>query len=299
VALGTGLVVTSRATSLGIALAAYGLGVGIGVACAYVPMVALVGAWFERRRTLALGVAVAGIGIGTLMNPPATAALIEKAGWRDSYLVLAAIGVGALALCALAVAPAPEGERAVAASLRHALRDSQYRRLYAATALLGVPLFVPFVYLPSYAEQRGVDPVLAAGLIGAIGTASVAGRLALGAVAGPLGLLRVFRGCFLAMALSFALWLVAGGSYPVLLLFAIVLGVGYGGYVALAPAVVAERFGVERLGALLGVLYTSAGIGTAVGAPAAGAIIDVGGYTPAITASLAIGLASFVVVAAH
>ena len=149
--------------------------------------------------------------------------------------------------------------------------------MYVATALLGVPLFVPFVYLPSYAEERGVDPVLAAGLIGAIGTASVAGRLALGAIAGPLGLARVFHGCFLAMGLSFALWLVAGGSYAVLLLFAIVLGVGYGGYVALAPAVVAERFGVERLGALLGVLYTSAGIGTAVGAPAAGAIIDAGG----------------------
>ena len=174
-----------------------------------------------------------------------------------------------------------------------------YRRLYLATALLGVPLFVPFVYLPSYAEERGVDPVLAAGLIGAIGTASVAGRIALGAIAGPFGLARVFLGCFLAMGLSFALWLVAGGSYAMLLLFAVVLGVGYGGYVALAPAVVAERFGVERLGALLGVLYTSAGIGTAVGAPAAGAIIDAGGYTPAIVASLAIGLASFAVAAAR
>ena len=86
----------------------------------------------------------------------------------------------------------------------------QYRRLYLATALLGIPLFVPFVYLPSYAEERGVDPVLAAGLVGAIGTASVVGRLALGALAVPLGLLRVFRGCFLAIALSFALWWVAG-----------------------------------------------------------------------------------------
>jgi MFS family permease len=295
VAMGAGLVVTAGADSLGVALAAYGLGVGIGVACAYVPMVALVGAWFERRRTLALGVAVAGIGLGTLTIPPATAALIEATGWRDSYLVLAAIGVGVLALCALAAARPPVPERPVNASLGHALRDSGYRRLYVATALLGVPLFVPFVYLPSYAEERGVDPVLAAGLIGAIGTASVAGRLALGALAGPLGLQRVFRGCFLAMGLSFALWLVAGGSYVVLLAFAFVLGVGYGGYVALAPAVVAERFGVERLGALLGVLYTSAGIGTAVGAPAAGAIIDAGGYTPAIWASLAIGLASFAV----
>ena len=75
------------------------------------------------------------------------------------------------------------------------------------------------------------------------------------------------------------------------------LGVGYGGFVALAPAVVAERFGVERLGALLGVLYTSAGLGSAVGPPAAGAVIDAGGYAPAIAASLAIGLAAFAVVA--
>ena len=73
-AFGLGLVATARAGSIGVALLAYGLGVGIGVACAYVPMVALVGAWFERRRTLALGVAVAGIGVGTLAIPPATAA---------------------------------------------------------------------------------------------------------------------------------------------------------------------------------------------------------------------------------
>ena len=294
-ALGLGLVVTARAGSLGVALAAYGVGVGVGVACAYVPMVALVGAWFERRRTLALGVAVAGIGIGTLVIPPVTAALIEAIGWRDSYLVLAAVGVAALGLCALGAAPAPAGGGAAGSSLADALRDRQYRLLYLATALLGIPLFVPFVYLPSYAEERGVDPVLAAGLVGAIGTASVVGRLALGALAAPLGLLRVFRGCFIAIALSFVLWWAAGASYPVLLAFAVVLGVGYGGYVALAPAVVAARFGVERLGALLGVLYTSAAVGSAVGPPAAGAVIDAGGYEPAIAASLAIGLAASLV----
>jgi MFS family permease len=91
-AFGIGLVVTANAGSLAVALVAYGLGVGIGVACAYVPMVALVSGWFELRRTLALGVAVAGIGLGTLIVPPATAALIEAAGWRDAYLVLGAGG---------------------------------------------------------------------------------------------------------------------------------------------------------------------------------------------------------------
>jgi MFS family permease len=295
-AMALGLVVTARAGSLAVALVAYGLGVGIAVACAYVPMVALVGAWFERRRTLALGVAVAGIGIGTLSIPPATAALIEAIGWRDSYLVLAAVGVATLVACAFATAPAPRGQGGGSARLGEALRDPGYRWLYLSFVLLSVSLFVPFVHLPSYAEERGIDPVPAAGLIGAIGIASVVGRLALGAIAGGGGLLRVFQGCYAAMAASFALWWVAGSSYAAMLAFAAVLGIGYGGFVALAPAVVAGRFGVANLGALLGVLYTGAGIGSAVGPPAAGAVIDAGGYTPAIAASLAIGLASFAVV---
>ena len=36
---------------------------------------------------------------------------------------------------------------------------------------------------------------------------------------------------------AFLLWLVAGGSYPLLVLFAVSLGVGYGGFVVLSPEV--------------------------------------------------------------
>jgi MFS family permease len=60
-----GLYATSRVDSLWLGYLTYGLGVGIGVACGYIPMVAAVGQWFERGRTAALGVAVAGIGMGT------------------------------------------------------------------------------------------------------------------------------------------------------------------------------------------------------------------------------------------
>ena len=295
-AFGLGLVATARAGSLPVALLAYGLGVGIGVACAYVPMVALVGGWFERRRTLALGVAVAGIGLGTLIVPPATAALIEAAGWRDAYLVQGLAGACVLAVCALLVAPAPPAPAGTGTSVGEATRDRSYRWIYLSAVLVSVALFVPFVHLPAYAQERGIDPVPAAGLIGAIGVASVAGLLALGALAGGDGLLRVFQGCYAAMGLSFVLWAVAGSSYAVMLAFAAVLGVGYGGFVALAPAVVAVRFGVANLGALLGVLYTGPGLGSAIGPPLAGAIIDAGGYGPAIAGSLLIGLASFAAV---
>ncbi|GAB3359778.1 MFS transporter [Modestobacter lapidis] len=296
VALGAGLTATSQAGELWIGLVTYGLGVGIGVACAYVPMVAVVSGWFERRRTLAIGVAVTGIGLGTLTVAPLAAALIGELGWRTTHLLFGLVGAAVLVVCALVVARPPLRTGPAALTLGEAVRNRDYRRLYLAMGLMAVALFVPFVHLPGYAEGVGVDEVAAAALVGVIGAASIAGRLVLAALAARAGPLRAFQGCILTMGASFALWGVADG-YGLLLAFAVVLGVGYGGFVAIGPAVVAERFGTTRLGGLLGVLYTSTGIGSAFGAPLAGASVDASGsYGPAIAGCLALGLAAYLTV---
>ena len=78
----------SAARSLVEVYAAYGLGVGLGVGCAYVPAVGAVQRWFVRRRGFASGLAVSGIGVGTLVMPPLASLLIDDLGWRDAYLVL-------------------------------------------------------------------------------------------------------------------------------------------------------------------------------------------------------------------
>jgi MFS family permease len=76
--------------------------------------------------------------------------------------------------------------------------------------------------------------------------------------------------------------------------FAAVLGVGYGGFVALSPVVLADLFGVERLGGLLGVLLTANGIGSALGPPAVGFVVDAtGSYDVAIIALALLGLAVY------
>src|SRR5450756_1344948 len=83
----SGLLLTSRVHTLWAGYLTYGIGVGIGVACGYVPMVAVVGGRFERRRTFALGLAVAGIGTGTLVGGPLAGALISRYGWRTTYVI--------------------------------------------------------------------------------------------------------------------------------------------------------------------------------------------------------------------
>ena len=295
-AMGLGLLLTSRATSLWHAYLGHGLGVGLGVACSYVPLVAVVGGWFSRRRTLAVGIAVSGIGLGTLLVAPLAADLIDRTGWRDAYLVLAAVSTAALVGCALLVRAAPGATSGEAAPLLPRLRTPTYVRLYVAGLLLSVVLFVPFVHLPAYAASRGAGDVAAATLVGVIGAASIAGRLALGAAAARTGVLRTYQGCFVLMSGSFLLWLGEPG-YLRLAVFAVLLGVGYGGFVALGPALVAELFGLRGLGGLLGVLYTSAAVGSAVGPPAAGAVIgSTGAYLPVVVAALALGTLATAVV---
>jgi MFS family permease len=288
VALGLGLLVMSRAQTLWHAYLGHGLGVGLAVACSYVPLVAVVGGWFERQRALAVGIAVSGIGLGTLVGAPVAAALIEAVGWREAYLLMGAFGVAVLLGCAALVTAAAPAGGTVAVPLLPRLRNRAYARLYLAGLLLSIPLFVPFVHLPAYAEGEGVGPVAAATLVGLIGAASVVGRLALGAVAVRTGALRGYQFCFALMAGSFVLWLGSPG-YPRLAVFAMLLGVGYGGFVALGPPLVAELFGVHGLGGLLGVLYTSAALGSAIGPPAAGALVSVSdGYSSTVTAAVVV-----------
>ncbi|MET0326854.1 MAG: MFS transporter [Ilumatobacteraceae bacterium] len=290
--LGLALVATSRVESIWVGYVTYGLGVGIAVACAYVPMVAAVGAWFVRRRTTALGVAVAGIGVGTLVLAPLSERLIDRYGWRTSYVVLGIGGAAALLLASLGAHRPPRQAEQVPPPMRQIVRQRGFVILYAATLLMSTALFVPFVFIKSYATDEGIDAGAAATLVGIIGASSVVGRLGLGGLGGRFGATRLMQASFVILAASFLIWLAAGSSYPMLVLFTLVMGVAYGGFIALAPAVAAGLFGTVGLGAILGTLYTAAAIGGLIGPPVVGEIIDQVSYEAGIVVAMVLTGAS-------
>ncbi len=293
--LGVALLATSRVQSIWIGYITYGLGVGIAVACAYVPMIATVGAWFVRRRTTALGVAVAGIGVGTLVLAPLSERLIDEFGWRTAYVVLGVGGAGLLLLASLGARRPPLGVHQAPAPLGEVVRDRGFVILYISCVLLSTSLFVPFVFIKSYATDEGIDAGPAATLVGIIGASSVIGRLGLGALGSRLGATRLMQLSFATMTVSFLLWLGADDSYAMLVLFAIVMGVSYGGFIALAPAVAAGLFGTVGLGAILGALYTAAAVGGLVGPPIVGTIIDQSSYAVGIVVAMILTAAATVV----
>lgn len=306
---GAGLVLAGVAHNLTTVYAAYGLGVGLGIGCAYVPALGAVQRWFVKRRGFASGLAVSGIGVGTLVMPPLATALIDALGWRTAYVALgcgaAVVGIGMAWF--IANDPADRGTLPDGASmatgaaagggggmpLRDAVRSRQFALLYAACLVCSFGVFVPFVHLVPYALDHGIGRKDAAYLLGAIGVGSTLGRFFLGGLADRIGRQAFLLAMFAGMAAALAIWAAATG-FLALAGFALLFGLFYGGWVAVMPPVVTDVFGSRQVGSIIGVLYTSVAVGTLVGPTAAGYLFDASrSYTVPILAS-----AGFNVVAA-
>jgi len=310
---GLGLAAASAARSLVEVYAAYGLGVGLGVGTAYVPAIGAVQRWFIRRRGFASGLAVSGIGVGTLVMPPLATLLIDMLGWRGAYLALgslAAVIGGGMALL-LENDPrsrglGPDGDPpqpgaasmpAQGASVRAAIRSPRFIALYAACLICSFGVFVPFVHLVPYAGDHGVAATSAVLLLGVIGVGSTAGRFFLGGLADRLGRQTTLLLMFIGMAVALVIWLISTSVWP-LAAFAFVYGVFYGGWVAVLPAVVMDYFGGRNVSGIIGILYTSVAFGTLIGPSAAGFAFDLTHtYTLPILASAAANIIAAMIVA--
>lgn len=290
ICIGAGLLLTAEVQSLQLGYITYGLGVGIGIASYLVPLTACVGGWFDRQRSMALGLYTGGIGLGTLLLVPLSELLIRTEGWRFAFRVL---GVGSFVvygLASLVIARPPASPIAVSRTpVRVIIRRFGFVRMYIASFLMTLALFVPFVFIVKYATDRGVSSQAAAALISVIGVGSVVGRFGLGAVGVRADVFALAFASYAIQPFAYGIWLASNGNYVMLVVFAALLGSAYGGYVALGPVLAAELYGVEGLGAVLGALYTSAGFGGLIGPIAAGFMLDeTGSFTVVIGAAIAL-----------
>ncbi len=310
---GLGLALASAARTLAEVYAAYGLGVGLGIGCAYVPAIGAVQRWFVRRRGFASGLAVSGIGVGTLAMPPLASLLIASLGWRGAYLALGAFALALGGGMALLIENDPQGRglspdgddlpsrsgraQGEGASVRDAIRSPRFISLYAACLVCSFGVFVPFVHLVPFARDHGIAASSAALLLSVIGIGSTAGRFVLGGFADSMGRERSLVVMFVGMAAALAIWALSSAIWS-LAAFALVYGVFYGGWVAVLPAVVMDYFGGRNVSGIIGILYTSVAFGTLIGPSAAGYAFDLShSYGLPIVASAAANIVAALIVA--
>uniref|UniRef100_A0A7I4YWG3 MFS domain-containing protein n=1 Tax=Haemonchus contortus TaxID=6289 RepID=A0A7I4YWG3_HAECO len=74
-----------------------GVIMGVGFGLMYCPAIVIVTMYFEKRRSLATGIAVAGAGVGTVLFSPINEYIISHYGWRAVFLAFE----GVLGLCVI------------------------------------------------------------------------------------------------------------------------------------------------------------------------------------------------------
>jgi len=291
-----GLLASSFAQSMAAIYVAWGGGLGIGIGLVYAPSIASVPPWFVRRRAFAAGIASAGIGVGTLAVPLLATAAIDALGWRHALQVIAAavlvVGVGATLLLRRAPTRAATGTAAQGMTLKEALQSRRFWWMYAACVLAAPAMFIPFAHVSAAARDLGISDARAVGLVGLIGIGSIVGRFVIGGLADRLGRIASIALLETSLGASYLLWLGAGG-YPALAVFALWLGLSYGGIVSLMPAICMDLFGARAVSSILGTLYSGAAFGNLLGPVLAGVVFDsTGTYVPVIWAGFALAILS-------
>ena len=286
----------------------YGVIAALGMGTAYVPCNSTVVKWFAARRGLAMGLANTGASAGTLVLPPVAQLAVSGVGWRGAYVVFGVVVFVVLNAMAplmrrdpasLGLHPdgAPRPPRAAGAPgglpLGAALRQPVFWLLGAAYTATWLPVFIPLVHLVPFARDLGHTPLAAASAISALGAGALAGRLVMGGISDRIGRRTTIAVSMLLQAAAFLAFTAAhglAGLYATAFLF----GYSYGAITTLLPAIVGDFFGHEHAGTLVGFLFMLAGVTSAWGPMAAGALYDATGtYRPAWLLSAACNVVAF------
>lgn len=272
-----------QSNSLGMFIALTALAGLTGAAQSPIGYVKSIATYFDRRRGLAIGIAMSGIGIGTALIPLYAQWLIGSFGWRIAYaglgLAIAAIALPSVLL--LLREPADDrvsagaGTPAIGVGLAEAIRGRSFWRIALAVLLVSIAVNGLLVHTVPLLVERGWNPGAATRVLAAAGVAGLLGRLAAGYLMDKVFGAYV-ASSFFVLAIGGA-YLLASGSSPVLGVVAI--GLAAGAEVDMIGFFVSRYFGLKRFGQLYGALFAIFTIGAGLGPLLLGTLYTkLGGY---------------------
>lgn len=284
----------------------YAIWIGLGVAMAatlYEPAFVVIAQVYRLGYRRALTVLTLFGGLASTVFWPLTTLLIERFGWREAVLWLAAINLlvcvplhfGLLPRTSGAAAPARQAERD-AARLR-LWRDRRFRALTVAFLAHYAVVSAIAAHLIALLLARGMSPAAAAGIGALIGPMQVAGRIVEFGASRWLAVGQMGRIAAVAMPMSLLALLWADTSVIGLTAFAVLFGAGNGAMTVIRGALPVEMYGRDHYGAIAGALATP-GLLARAGGPILAAVLwsALGGYertTVVLVAVAAVGATAF------
>jgi MFS family permease len=298
--LSAGLVLASLSTSLVTFQLCFGAVVGVSAAAIFAPLMACVTGWFETRRSLAVSLVSAGMGMAPLTMSPLVAWLVQTHDWRTTLQIVAAVVAGVMLPVALLVRRPPALAQAATAaahepglSVGQAVRSAPFLILVLTSFLTCATHSGPIFHTVSYAVTCGIPLMAAVSIYSLEGLAGMGGRLVFGLLGDRFGAARTLVVALLAQAVVVLGYLFArklGSFYTVAALF----GFTYAGVMPLFAVIARDNFPLRMMGTVIGGTTMASSAGMALGPVLGGLIYDsFSSYAWLFIGAFALGIGSF------
>ena len=279
VLLGLGLILSGVVKSYAGIVVSYGIISGIGIGLAYVCPISTGVKWFPDMRGLITGISVAGFGAGALIAAPIASRLIDKTSVFSTFSIL---GVAFLMLVILGAQflrnpPAgykPEGWTPPATSTattcnyspKEMLSSSQFYLIWliyffgCATGLMIIGQTSPIGQ-----DLAKISKETAAIAVSVLAVFNAVGRIMWGKVSDSIGRLRTLFLIFLICGVAVLLYNVIASFHAYYWIGISLVGLCFGGYLAIFPATTCDFYGTACMGVNYGFLFTAYGVGGLLG----------------------------------
>jgi MFS family permease len=258
-----------------------------------VPFGIVIARWFDQMRGLALGISMAGIGVGTAVIPKLTAYLVGEYGWRLAYVGLAAtIVIFSWIPVVLFVHEPPVFEQSrkrhesavehlPGLAAREAFKTWRWWAMTVAFFLGAVAINGTLTHAVALLADRGIPLQQAASALTTAGIALIFGRMFSG------WCLDRFYGPYVAIVsfvipIAGILMLAGGAGGAVPMIGTALCGLGIGAEVDLMAFFISRYMGIKAYGKVYGTSFAVFVIGNGIGSVIAGFSYDhFHSYTPA------------------
>jgi MFS family permease len=245
-------------------------------------------AWFDRRRGLALGVVLAGIGLGSAFTPLFVGTVTTRLGWRIAY-----VGLGLLVLLVSLPAIVAWVREPVRVATDHAsiesginfsaaIRTRPFALMIVSFALLGIFTGGIVSHLVPMLADRGVGVDAAVGIASLLGFALIAGRIMTGFLLDHFFAPLVIA-TFLLAPISGVSLMLMGATGGMALIAVVLMGLGVGAEMDFMSYLVSRYFGLICFGRIYGLTYAALTAGISLGPLFMG-------YSQQVTGSYTLGL---------
>jgi predicted MFS family arabinose efflux permease len=257
------------------------------------PVSVMVTRAFPHNAGFANGVASSGMSVGQLVIISILAAVLVTIGWRSvfvwiglaHFLVLPFIlyaSPGAAAMRKERDGPPREG-----LTVGEAMRTRQFWMLIAIYAICGLDDFFVSTHVVAFAQDRGLNTLLAGNLLAFMGVVGLIGVIAAGAFGDRAGPVAGTAIAFTARIAVFVLVMFDQSTLSVMI-FSIVFGFTFLMTAPLTILFIRDSFGLRNLGTIGGIIVMVHHIFGGIGAWLGAAVFDAtGAYTNAFTVMMA------------